>query len=457
MDSGVNAGNGLSAGVLCSFMRSVMPAANESEEPPRAPLPPGRVDLEMSPVQVASALRHLPGMVFFDSSGNLPSRCHAPVSIIAARPVDVLRGDISDPADMGRLRERVATCQTHAPSLGFPMGGACGWVDYEGGYCFGIYPEMLVYQHDRKQWWQCGNLTKELRGGSVNDDARPRIGDFRASMTRETYEQGVRRIHEYIAAGDIYQVNLTQRFRAEVTGTGGGSLFPLYNHLREQSPAPLAAWMSLGDREVLSSSPETYLRMSGRSIETRPIKGTRPRSQDPAQDGAAARELLESEKENAELVMITDLERNDLGQVCEFGSVRVADMLALEKLEQVYHLVSTVTGTLREDVDHIQALAACFPGGSITGAPKKRAMEIIRELEPVPRGLYTGAVGYIGFNGESQFNIPIRTLVREANTLDYHVGAGIVADSDAAAEYRETQDKARGIRLALSKMSWRHD
>jgi len=149
--------------------------------------------------------------------------------------------------------------------------------------------------------------------------------------------------------------------------------------------------------------------------------------------------------------MITDLERNDLGQVCEFGTVRVAEMLALEKLEQVYHLVSTVTGTLRDDIDHLDALAACFPGGSITGAPKKRAMEIIAELEPVARGLYTGAVGYIGFNGESQLNIPIRTLVRENETLHYHVGAGIVSDSDPAAEYQETLDKAKGIRLAIEQ------
>jgi para-aminobenzoate synthetase component 1 len=184
---------------------------------------------------------------------------------------------------------------------------------------------------------------------------------------------------------------------------------------------------------------------------TRPIKGTRPRFKDDEADQASARELLNSEKENAELIMITDLERNDLGKVCEFGSVRVADMLSLEKLEHVYHLVSTVTGTLREDVDQLGALAACFPGGSITGAPKKRAMEIIDELETMPRGLYTGAVGYLGFNGESQFNIPIRTLVRDGNSLHYHVGAGIVADSDPDEEFEETLHKAKGIKLAIER------
>lgn len=433
--------------VVYPFIRSKMVAAKQSQAWIQSPC---KVDLGMTPVEVAAALRHLPGMVFFDSSGNLPSRCHAPVSIVAARPVNVLQGKITDEQDVRDLRQYVAAFQTHVPSLGFPMGAACGWVDYEGDYCFGIYPEMLVYQHDRGQWWQCGELADELREGLADGAVSPQVGEFEPSMTQAEYEQGVRRIHDYIAAGDIYQVNLTQRFRAEVTDS---SLFPLYTYLREQAPAPLAAWMNLDGREVLSSSPETFLRMSGRSIETRPIKGTRPRNDDQAIDQAAAKELLESEKENAELVMITDLERNDLGQVCDFGTVRVADMLALEKLQHVYHLVSTVTGTLREEVDHFQALTACFPGGSITGAPKKRAMEIIEELEPVPRGLYTGALGYVGFNGESQFNISIRTLVREGGRLDYHVGAGIVADSDPAAEYQETLDKAKGIRLALERLA----
>ena len=164
--------------------------------------------------------------------------------------------------------------------------------------------------------------------------------------------------------------------------------------------------MKLNKREVLSSSPEAFLRMSGRSVETRPIKGTRPRFEDEKEDQASARELLNSEKENAELIMITDLQRNDLGKVCEFGSVRVADMLSLEKLEHVYHLVSTVTGTLREEVDHLGALGACFPGGSITGAPKKRAIEIIEELETVPRGLYTGLLATLDLMARASLIFP---------------------------------------------------
>jgi para-aminobenzoate synthetase component 1 len=408
---------------------------------------PQPVELGMTPVEVAAGLQHLPGLIFFDTSGNIPSRSHAPVSIIAARPVETVRGVLHDPSDAEALRRAVGRWDIQARSLGFPAGGACGWVDYEGGFCFGIYPEMLVYLHDRAQWWQCGKLASSIQA-NASPSGKASIGAFQACMPEEHYRQGVRRIQDYIAAGDIYQANLTQCYRAEV---GGGSLFALYEYLREETPAPLAAWMSLDQREVLSSSPETFLRMSGRSIETRPIKGTRPRFEDKDADRASARELLNSEKENAELLMITDLERNDLGQVCEFGSVRVADMLSLEKLEHVYHLVSTVTGTLREEVDHLDALAACFPGGSITGAPKTRAMEIIRELETMPRGLYTGAIGYIGFNGESQFNIPIRTLVRDGDELRYHVGAGIVADSDPAEEFEETLHKAKGIRLAIER------
>jgi len=401
--------------------------------------------LDLAPVEVAERLQHLPNMVFFDTAGNLPSRSAAPVSIIAARPTEIIRGNIHNAEELDLLRQAIQRYPAHTPSSGFPTGGACGWIDYDGAFNLGIYPEMLIYQHDRQQWWQCGNLTGELTPPDQTNKVN--ISNFSATTTQEDYESGVRRIHEYIAAGDIYQANLTQQFSASISG---GSLFPLYQQLRKSTPAPVATWMQLDNREILSSSPETFLRISGTHIETRPIKGTRPRGDTPEADLKLAQELLNSPKENAELTMITDLQRNDIGQVCEFGSVRVAEMLALEKLEQVYHLVSTVTGTLRKDVDHLDALAACFPGGSITGAPKKRAMEIIEELEPVPRGLYTGALGYIGFNGETQFNIPIRTLVRENNTLSYHVGAGIVADSDPAAEYQETLDKAKGIRLAIS-------
>ncbi|MDF1815189.1 MAG: anthranilate synthase component I family protein, partial [Verrucomicrobiales bacterium] len=260
---------------------------------------------------------------------------------------------------------------------------------------------------------------------------------------------------EYIASGDIYQVNLTHRFEADWSGDDSDT-FALYQKLREASPAPFSGYFRLGHKTALSTSPEQFLRISGKSIETRPIKGTRPRFRDREKDEKSAYDLITSPKEISELIMITDLERNDLGQICEFGSVEATELLKLERYAQVFHLVSTVQGTLRSDVDHIDALAACFPGGSITGAPKKRAMEIIAELENVPRGLYTGTLGCIGFNDESLFNIVIRTAICEADKIHFHVGAGIVADSSPEAEWEETLHKAAGIFHATSQANPNH-
>lgn len=400
----------------------------------------------MTPCEVARALRHLPDLVFFDTAGNLPSSAGQPVSVIAARPERILRGRIDDPADRATLRRAMSEAPVVPGDPGFPSGGLCGGIDYEGAFVFGDYREMLVFRHRDQTWWEVGSLSGCLRDSPAES---ARIGGFLPWMPRERFLDGVRRIQEWIAAGDIYQVNLTQGFEAEVSG---GSLFGLYESLRDASPAPMAAYASLDGREILSSSPEAFLKISGRSIETRPIKGTRPRFADPDEDTRSAYELRTSGKEIAELVMITDLLRNDLGQVCEFGSVEVTDLLRLESLAQVHHLVSTVKGDLRPAVDAIEALAACFPGGSITGAPKKRAMEIIREIEARPRGLYCGAIGWLGFNGESSFSIAIRTLVREGSRLVYQVGAGIVADSDPGKEYEETLHKAAGIRLAVERV-----
>jgi aminodeoxychorismate synthase component I len=257
----------------------------------------------------------------------------------------------------------------------------------------------------------------------------------------------VARAQDYIAAGDIYQVNLAHRFAAE----WDGDAFTFYEALRHYSPAPYAAFLELDGRAILSASPESFLRISGRAIRTRPIKGTRPRRATADADALSAYDLRNSPKETAELVMITVLERNDLGTVCEYGTVHVKELLKLECFEQVFHLVSTVEGRLREEIDHVAALRACFPGGSITGAPKKRAREIIAELEPEPRGLYTGALGWFGFNGESQFNIVIRTVIVESGRAHFHVGAGIVADSVPEKEWQETLDKAAGILLAAER------
>ena len=268
-----------------------------------------------------------------------------------------------------------------------------------------------------------------------------------SNLSREQFMAMVARAQRYIRSGDIYQVNLAQRFVSSWPGSG----WDLFQRLTAASPAPFAAYLADEDFELASSSPELFLHLSGRRIVTRPIKGTRPRSADPTRDAQLTYELQTSAKEMAELVMITDLLRNDLGRICEFGSVQVPELVRLERYAQVQHLVSTVEGRLRPEVTHAGALMRCFPGGSITGAPKIRAMEIIDELEPVTRGPYTGALGYLGFNRESQLSIVIRAAVCRAGQAWFHAGAGIVADSVPEAEYEETLAKAAGWRAALAR------
>jgi len=268
-----------------------------------------------------------------------------------------------------------------------------------------------------------------------------------SNLSRAEFLSAVERAQRYIRAGDIYQVNLSQRLTAPCESSG----WELFQRLGAVSPAPFSAFLDGGDFQLASSSPELFLRLSGSHILTRPIKGTRPRAADPTRDAQLAYELQTSPKELAELVMITDLLRNDLGKVCEFGSVQTPELARLERFAQVQHLVSTVEGRLRADVTHLAALAACFPGGSITGAPKFRAMEIIDELEPLSRGPYCGCHGYLGFNRESQLSITIRTAISKDGFAHFNVGAGIVADSCPEAEYEETLAKAAGFLAALSQ------
>jgi para-aminobenzoate synthetase component 1 len=303
--------------------------------------------------------------------------------------------------------------------------------------------------HQRAEFWQ--KLLREEMYEVAPVALRPAsscsaIGSpISSNLTRDEFLSRVERAQTYIRAGDIYQVNLSHRLSAPFPGSG----WLLFQNLSNVSPAPFSAYIDCGDFQLTSSSPELFLRLSGAHIQTRPIKGTRPRSSDPTRDAQLTYELQTSSKEMAELVMITDLLRNDLGKVCEFGSVHVPELVRLERFPQVQHLVSTVEGRLRSGVTHFAAFASCFPGGSITGAPKFRAMEIIDELEPIARGPYTGALGYLGFNRESQLSITIRTAVCKNGAAYFHAGAGIVADSIPAAEYDETLAKARGFLQAL--------
>lgn len=407
-----------------------------------------RIALEFSPFEAAKRCAHLPGFVFFDSALREPGA----ISILAAHPRETVRGHSSADWDLLRKKLRESEQQTDGLPDGIPRGMAAGFVEYDGAFCFGFYDHLLAFRHDEQCWFEVGDFSLPSEAPRIVSSS-PRL-DFKPVLARSAFCKMVAHAQEYIAAGDIYQVNLSHQFTAPWSGFGESDPFRFYEALRSCSPAPHAAFLRGEDRAILSCSPESFLHISGRCIRTRPIKGTRPRRADPGADEKSAAELRSSPKEIAELVMITDLERNDLGQICEYGSVRVRELLKLERFEQVFHLVSTVEGRLRADVDHVSALRACFPGGSITGAPKKRAREIIAELEPAPRGLYTGTIGFFGFNGEGRFNIAIRTVVLEkAKSLaHFHVGAGIVADSVPELEYEETLHKAAGILLAAERM-----
>ena len=272
-----------------------------------------------------------------------------------------------------------------------------------------------------------------------------RVGGSECNFTEPGYLDAVRRALEYIAAGDVFQVNLSQRF----TATGRVDPLDLYQRLKTVSPAPFSAFLRWDDLAVVSASPEWFTRTRGDRIVTRPIKGTRPRGPTPEADARLAAELSASPKDRAELTMIVDLERNDLGRVCRYGTVRVLEPMAVETFAQVHHLVATVEGRLRPDVGPTDVVRAVFPGGSIAGAPKIRAMEIIDELEPTRRSLYTGSIGYFSRGGSSGLNIAIRTMLVEGERVSYQVGGGIVADSDPLTEYHETLHKGRGLREVL--------
>lgn len=289
-------------------------------------------------------------------------------------------------------------------------------------------------------------LERELeRALSVTRHTDPTPLELRSNMTQADFEGMARTAKEHIAAGDIYQVVLSQRFEAEL----GVDAFTVYRALRHVNPSPYMFFIRMGGRAIVGSSPEMLVRVEGRHAVTHPIAGTRPRGRTDEEDQRLAEELKRNEKEKAEHVMLVDLGRNDLGRVCQYGSVRVPTFMALERYSHVMHLVSVVEGTLAEDRDRIDALVACFPAGTVSGAPKVRAMQIIDGLEPTARGIYAGAVGYLDFAGNLDFCITIRTVVLEKGSAYVQAGAGIVADSNPTAEYQETRDKARAMVRAL--------
>jgi para-aminobenzoate synthetase component 1 len=407
------------------------------------------------------------------------------------KEITLLYGDrqekvIGNPFDvLGQMLEKYALDPSPFP---IPLtGGAVGYLSYDLCHfiehlpataiddlklpeCYiAFYDAIIAFDHLEGRTYIAATGFPEMEEASRRSKAQERIDELqamlaetpcpeetihsgvvisakiRANFTHEEYVKAVAAAREYIASGDIFQVNLSQRFDVDLPIAP----YELYRKLRLINPAPFACYLNFDDVTVASASPERFLRLEGDLVETRPMKGTRPRGKSAAEDDALARELLQSVKDRAENVMIVDLERNDLGRVCKYGTVKVRELWTLERYATVFQLTSTVEGRLREGKNRIDLLKATFPGGSISGAPKVRAMEIIDELEPTRRGIYTGSLGYLSFDGGMDLNIVIRTFLIKDGKAHFQVGGGIVSDSDPEAEYQETLDKARALIEAL--------
>jgi para-aminobenzoate synthetase component 1 len=448
------------------------------------------------PLATFARFAALTGAIFLDSA--MPGGAVGRYSFIAANPFLTLKardGWIED--GEGRiagdpfvvLAERLARYPVESePDLPPFQTGAAGYFAYDlarhlerlpahrmddqplPDLLLGFYDWTLAFDHETRRAWLMSSghpgkseAERQARAAARAAEVRRRLtqpADLPKDSVRVTpkpdidrapYEGRVRRVIDYILAGDIYQANISQRFSAALPP--GDDAFAIYCALRRRNPAPFAAFIRHGDIAIVSASPERFLKLRDGHVETRPIKGTRPRGRTPIEDQALARELMGSEKDRAENLMIVDLLRNDLSRVCRDRSVEVPVLFGLESFATVHHLVSIVTGELTAGKTAIDLLRAAFPGGSITGAPKIRAMEIIAELEPTRRGPYCGSIGYIGFDGTMDTSIVIRTMAIRGQQLTFQVGGGIVADSDPAAEYDECLTKARALIETLTGIS----
>ena len=449
------------------------------------------------PGALVAALPMRPGTVLLDSAmnhaelGRWSYLAFDPFGHFVVRDNHVIwNGERIVGSPIAALREKLRSFALDrgkgAPDI---VAGASGYVSYEAGALFERLPVprasgpaapdielwfhdvALAFDHAERRCFivstgfpetdpQSRTARREARVRFLSDwlskaeEATPHPGlrvsreAWRSNMSRPIFEAAVARTRELILAGDIFQANIAQRFSASLPA--GWDPLGLYAQLRTANPATFGAFVAGSDQTVLSMSPERFLRLRGDRAETRPIKGTRPRSADPKEDRRLAAELVASEKDRAENVMIVDLLRNDLSRVARPGTVEVPALCVLETYASVHHLVSSVTAQLRPDMDALDLLAACFPGGSITGAPKIRAMEIIHALEPDRRGVYCGAIAHFGFDGSFDSNIAIRTLVCAGNEASFHAGGGITLLSDPAGEYEETLVKARRVFEALA-------
>jgi len=462
------------------------------------PLPP-----DLSPLRALAAVEREPHTLFLESSGPIASE--ARWTLLAFDPawrLEVRGGAlwkmeggassaISGPPMTALAQAWPERIEYEEEWVGLPfVSGLAGFLAYDlkdhlerypgrarresslPDLSLGFYDVIFAWDRERGEGWAVSTGLSAPDAGSREERARARLAAqwerimggaprggapatggsrsvLQSNFTREEYLRTVERALEHIAAGDIYQVNLAQRFRLEQAPSASA----LFHSLRAESPAPFSSLFTTPGGGIVSSSPERFFTIDGDRIETRPIKGTRPRGASAAEDQALAAALHASAKDRAENVMIVDLERNDLGRICEIGSVRVPSLCEVATYSNVHHLVSRVEGRLREDAGPVEVIRAMFPGGSITGAPKIRAIEIIDSLEPTRRGVYTGAIGYWDSNGACDFNITIRTIVVEGGGASFHVGGGIVADSTPEGEYEETLVKARGMMGALSALS----
>ncbi len=459
------------------------------------------VELSPAPDPVDAFLRlsQLPNCIFFDSARRDPNLGR--YSFIAVDPFQLISGSPSDATIWMKIERAIA--EFAAPTLpGVPpfQGGLAGIFSYDlsrtlerlpkprfdefqlPGAVLGLYDVVVAFDHQTAEAWIVSQGFPEQDCGKRHRRAKQRAADFAAilssahhdhrptragrspidlqaprfavgnlegltsNFTREQYLSMIRRGIECIFAGDVFQVNLAQRLLYPASDES----VSLYLRLRERNPAPFAAYFDLGDLQIVSASPERFLQVSDRQVEARPIKGTRARNHDSQANRSASDELLASEKDRAENIMIVDLLRNDLSRVCTPESVTVAELCRLEQYQFVQHLVSVVQGELRTECGALDLLKAAFPGGSVTGAPKIRAMEIIAELESTARGAYCGSLGYIGFDGAMDSSILIRSITTSGGWWQFSVGGGIVAQSDPEREYQETWEKAEGLLRALN-------
>jgi para-aminobenzoate synthetase component 1 len=446
--------------------------------------------LKINPFEVFAALKNERNCFFLDSSLNSDYSLGR-FSFFGTDPFYILETKNRNP--FGKLRELLEQYKISAANKNLPfLGGAVGYLAYDVGFLlekklqrktpdalgipdcfFGFYNTVIITDNLKKTLYICAlgfpekkyHLAKSLCESNLKrarsllskidfrktEDKKNKPKDspeLKSNFRRQDYLAAVNKAKRYIRNGDIYQVNLSQRLEAET----GLSAFEIYKRLRQISPSYFSAYLDCRDFQILSSSPERFLSLNGNVVTTRPMKGTRPRSENRLRDRKFKNGLLKSRKDAAELIMIVDLERNDLGRVCAYDSIKVDALRELEEYNTVFQTTAQVSGSLHKDKDRIDLLSACFPGGSITGCPKIRAMEIIEELEPTRRSIYTGILGYLSFSGNLDFNILIRTMLKKENKLYFGVGGGIVADSKPQEEYEETLVKAKAMMQAINAL-----